>query len=133
METGKVTGIVSVIEPTKTYGEKGFKKRLVVLEQQFGETWTSYIPVEFCRHDCEVADNLTEGDEVTIEYQLTGRKWQKDFDAEPRYFLAAQFVSYSDHKKMKEDAGETAHVSKTSSIPSIDINEERPVNDDVPF
>ena len=130
METGKVTGIVSVIEPTKTYGEKGFKKRLVVLEQHLSETWSNYIPIEFCRHDCEVADNLTEGDEVTIEYQLTGRSWQRDPDSEVKYFLAAQFVSYSDLKKYDQSG---ANNAKSVSVPTIDVNEERPATEDVPF
>jgi len=36
MSDGKITGKVSVIEETKTYGAKGFRKRLVVLEQDNG-------------------------------------------------------------------------------------------------
>ncbi len=33
MSEGKVKGIVHVVEETKTYGQKGFRKRLVVLER----------------------------------------------------------------------------------------------------
>tara|TARA_E500000331_G_scaffold128210_1_gene125568 strand:- start:432 stop:833 length:402 start_codon:yes stop_codon:yes gene_type:complete len=133
MDTGKVTGIVSVIEPTKTYGEKGFKKRLVVLEQQFGETWTTYIPIEFCRHDCQAADNLTEGDEVTIEYQLKGNKWLgQDGNSDPKYFLSAEFVSYSDLKKY-DPPEQSESGSKAKEVPTIDVNEERPATEDVPF
>jgi len=36
MSESKVRGIVHLIEETKTYGQKGFRKRLVVLEQDNG-------------------------------------------------------------------------------------------------
>ena len=43
MSDGKIRGIVHFIEETKTYGQKGFRKRLVVLEQDKGR-FTNFIP-----------------------------------------------------------------------------------------
>ena len=60
MSDAKVRGTVHVIEDTKTYGQKGFRKRLLVLEQE-NERFTNYIPVEFLRDDCDRADGLEVG------------------------------------------------------------------------
>ena len=46
MSDAKVSGVIHLIEETKTYGNKGFRKRLVVLEQDKG-SFTNYIPVDF--------------------------------------------------------------------------------------
>ena len=48
MKDPTVRGVVHLIEETKTFGQKGFRKRLVVLEQSKG-TFTNYVPVEFVR------------------------------------------------------------------------------------
>lgn len=47
MSEGVVQGTVHVVEDTKTYGQNGFRKRLVVLEQETGALrimflWNSY-------------------------------------------------------------------------------------------
>lgn len=93
MSETKVRGIVHVVEETKTYGQKGFRKRLVVLEQDTGR-FTNYIPVEFLRDNCELADDMNVGDDVEVSYQLSGRKWQKDPSSEVKYFLTAEALSF---------------------------------------
>ena len=91
-EVNKISGTVSVIEETKTFGAKGFRKRLVVIEQELG-SFTNVIPIEFTRDACDTVDQLHVGDSVTIEFRLSGRKWQKDQDSEVRYFLSAEASS----------------------------------------
>ena len=93
MSETKIRGVVSVVEETKTYGQKGFRKRLVVLEQDNGR-FTNHIPVEFMRDNCELADDLKIGDDVEISYQLSGRKWQRDANSEVKYFLTAEALSF---------------------------------------
>jgi hypothetical protein len=88
-----VTGIVHVIEETKTFGQKGFRKRTVVLEKDNGR-FTNYIPVEFLRDSCDTVDEMKVGDEVEISYQLSGRKWQRDENSEVKYFLSAEAFSF---------------------------------------
>jgi hypothetical protein len=93
MSDATVSGAVHLIEETKTYGKKGFRKRLVVLEQEKG-SFTNYIPVEFIKDSCDTVDDLNVGDEVEIRYRLSGRRWQKDASSEPRYFLSAEALSF---------------------------------------
>src|SRR5690606_14088913 len=92
MSDARLRGIVHLIEETKTYGQKGFRKRLVVLEQNNGR-FTNYIPVEFTNDGCDRANELKVGDEAEITYRLTGRKWQKDPQSEVKYFLSAEAIS----------------------------------------
>lgn len=93
MSDAKVRGVVHLIEETKTYGQKGFRKRLVVLEQDDGR-FTNYIPLEFIQDACESVDEMNLGDEVEISYRLSGRKWQKDSNSEVKYFLNAEATSF---------------------------------------
>ncbi len=108
MSESKIRGVVHLIEDTKTYGQKGFRKRLVVLEQDNGR-FTNYIPVEFLRDACDTVDDLNVGDEVEISFQLAGRKWQRDPDSEVKFFLSAEALSFkvlSGAGSKKESAGE---------------------------
>ncbi len=88
-----VTGQVHLIEPTKTFGQKGFRKRTVVLEQTTGR-FTNYIPLEFVSDACDSVDSLKVGDKVKVTYRLTGRKWQKDAMSEVKFFLNAEATGY---------------------------------------
>ncbi|OUT61350.1 hypothetical protein SV7mr_04260 [Stieleria bergensis] len=88
-----VTGVIHLIEETKTYGSKGFRKRMVVLEQDKG-SFTNFVPVEFTRDACDSVDELNEGDEVEITYRLSGRRWQKDANSEVRFFVNVEALSF---------------------------------------
>ena len=88
-----VNGQVHLIEPTKTFGQKGFRKRTVVLEQMNGR-FTNYIPLEFISDACDSVDKLKVGDKVKVTYRLTGRKWQKDEMSEVKFFLSAEATGY---------------------------------------
>ena len=94
MSDPTVGGKVIVIEETKTYGQKGFRKRLVVLEQDKGR-FSNYVPIEFTNDNCDKVDGLNVGDEVEVAYRLNGRKWQKDPSAEVKYFVNIEALSYS--------------------------------------
>ncbi len=93
MSDSRVTGIVHLIEETKTYGQKGFRKRVVVLEQDKG-SFTNYVPVEFTRDSCDSVDEMNVGDEVEIVYRLNGRRWQKDEQSEVKFFLNAEAITF---------------------------------------
>jgi hypothetical protein len=70
MSTGKIEGKVHFIEETKTYGQKGFRKRLIVIEQENGR-FTNYLPIEFVQDSCDEADQMTVGSEVEVSYFLS--------------------------------------------------------------
>ncbi len=128
MSESKVRGIVHLIEETKTYGQKGFRKRLVVLEQDNGR-FANFIPVEFVRDSCESVDEMSVGNEVEISYKLSGRKWQKDPSSEVRFFLSAEAISFkvlTAGTPAGEETGDSAAAANDAFADSYDEN-------DIPF
>lgn len=123
MSEATVRGIVHLVEDTKTYGQKGFRKRLVVLEQA-SERFTNYIPIEFTGDSCENADGLSEGQDVEFTYRLSGRRWQKDSQSEVKFFLNAEAVSY---KVLGGAPDDTAQADPNDAFA------EAAQDDDVPF
>lgn len=123
MSDAKVSGIVHLIEDTKTYGNKGFRKRLVVLEQDKG-SFTNYIPVDFIRDTCDTVDDLNQGDEIEVSYRLSGRRWQRDASSEVKYFLSAEAISF----KLLQSSGETMteRISEPNSALAEAGEEEAP-------
>ena len=125
MSDAKVSGVVHLIEETKTYGNKGFRKRLVVLEQDKG-SFTNYIPIEFIRDSCDSVDEMNVGDEVEVTYRLSGRRWQRDESSEAKYFLSAEATGFK-------------HLSGGGGSPAPDAADannalaEAADDDDVPF
>jgi len=103
MGDAKVRGTVHLIEETKTFGQKGFRKRMVVLEQEKG-SFTNYVPLEFTRDACDSVDQLQVGDEVEVEYFLNGRKWQRDAQSEVKYFVNVEATGF----KLIGDGGDSA-------------------------
>jgi hypothetical protein len=93
MSEWMVRGTVHVIEETKTFGQKGFRKRLVVLEQDKGK-FTNYIPLEFVQDSCDAVDELKVGDEIDVPFRLSGRKWQRDPNSEVKFFLSAEATGF---------------------------------------
>ena len=123
MSNPTFTGKVHLVEETKTYGQKGFRKRLVVLEQE-NTKFPNFVPFEFVQDACEQADNLNVGDEIEMTYRLSGRKWQKDPGSEVKYFLNAEAINF---KKLAEaSAGADAGAAN-------DAFAEAANDDDAPF
>ncbi len=131
MSDGKLRGVVHFIDETKTYGQKGFRKRLVVLEQNDGR-FANFVPFEFIQDGCNTVDQLNVGDQVEIEYRLAGRKWQRDANSEVKYFLNAEalgFVTLSTGGGAPAGAdGFDDPNDANSQLAEID-----PDNEDVPF
>ncbi|MCA9195648.1 MAG: DUF3127 domain-containing protein [Planctomycetales bacterium] len=93
MNDPKVQGTVHLIEETKSFGQKGFRKRLVVLEQP-GSRFQNFIPVEFLQDACDQVDALQLGDEIEVTYRLSGRKWQRDANSEVKFFLSCEASAF---------------------------------------
>ena len=125
MSDASVKGTIHLIEETKTFGQKGFRKRLVVLEQNKGSGFTNYIPVEFLKDACDSVDDLHLGDEIEVSYRLSGRKWQRDESSDPKYFLSAEAMSF------KVITGNSSDSS--GAAPDIDNALAEAADDDVPF
>ena len=125
MSDALVKGTIHLIEETKTFGQKGFRKRLVVLEQNKGSGFTNYIPVEFLKDACDSVDDLHLGDEIEVSYRLSGRKWQRDESSDPKYFLSAEAMSF------RVITGNSSDSS--GAAPDIDNVLAEAADDDVPF
>ena len=108
MSDARVRGVVHFIDQTKTYGQKGFRKRLVVLAQDNGR-FINYVPLEFTQDACDGVDRLGVGDEVDVQYRLSGRKWQKDADSEVKYFLSAEAIQFEVLQRKPEQTGESVN------------------------
>jgi len=125
MSDATVKGTIHLIEETKTYGQKGFRKRLVVLEQVKGGGFTNYVPVEFLKDACDSVDDLHLGDEIEVSYRLSGRRWQRDESSEPKYFLSAEAMSF----RVLNGGGS----AQSGAGPDIDSALAEAADDDVPF
>ncbi len=133
MSDTKIRGRVHLIEETKTFGQKGFRKRLVVLEQDNGR-FTNFIPLDFIGDACDSVDSLQVGDEVEVNYRLSGRKWQRDAQSEVKYFLSAEATGY----RLVGDGSAGGGSGSSKSRSTGDINDalaEASYDDggDVPF
>ena len=125
MSDATVKGTIHLIEETKTYGQKGFRKRLVVLEQVKGGGFTNYVPVEFLKDACDSVDDLHLGDEIEVSYRLSGRRWQRDESSEPKYFLSAEAMSF----RVLNGGGS----ARSGAGPDIDSVLAEAADDEVPF
>ncbi|MEE2640997.1 MAG: DUF3127 domain-containing protein [Planctomycetota bacterium] len=128
MSDGKVQGKVHLIEETKTYGQKGFRKRLIVLEQSKGR-FENYIPIEFLQDDCDSVDEMSVGNNVEVSYRLSGRKWQKDSRSDVKFFLNLEATDF----QILDGAGGGQSPAKVGSAndafnEAADVDEE-----DIPF
>ena len=129
MNQATVRGLVHHIDTTKTYGQKGFRKRLVVLEES-GARFTNYIPVEFIQDACDTVDDLNVGEEIEIAYRLSGRKWQKDPGSEVKYFVNVEALSF---KVLSGTAASASDSNASSDDANQALSEVEYDENDIPF
>ena len=99
---------------------------MVVLEQSGGR-FTNYIPVEFTNDGCDRVDDMHVGDEVEVNYRLTGRKWQRDPQSEVKFFLSAEATNF------RVVRGQGGDDSGSFSDPNDAFNDAASGDEDVPF
>lgn len=128
MADASITGQVHLIEPTKSFGQKGFRKRLVVLEQVRGK-FTNYVPLDFIGDACDSVDDLKTGDTIRVTYRLSGRKWQRDPDSEVKFFLSAEAVGF----EFADKPGAKKSPTKTAPADEEDFEDFGPDDGSAPF
>ena len=69
----EITGTIKLIGQTETVGEKGFKKRLVVITTN--EQYPQSLPVEFVKDKTSLLDNFTECEQVKCSINLRGSEY----------------------------------------------------------
>ncbi len=83
----EVSGKIKLIDETKTYGAKGFRKREVVIVTS--EQYPQSIMVEFIQDKCDLLNNFSVGQDVKISINLRGREWTNP-QGEVKYFNSIQ-------------------------------------------
>lgn len=83
----QVTGKIRLIGQTQEIGEKGFKKRDVVVTTE--EQYPQHISIQFTQDKCSVLDDYKVGDEVAVDINLRGNEWVNP-QGETKYFNTLQ-------------------------------------------
>ena len=83
----EVTGKVKMIGETQTFGEKGFRKRELVLTTD--EQYPQHILIEFVQDKCDLINEFFMDDVVKVSINLRGREWVNP-QGETKYFNSIQ-------------------------------------------
>jgi len=79
----EITGKIKVLNETQTIGASGFRKREVVIATN--EQYPQTILIEFVQDKCDLLNNYTVNDEVTIAINLRGKEWISP-EGQTKYF-----------------------------------------------
>jgi len=126
----EVQGTVKLIDETKTFGAKGFRKRELVVTTE--EQYPQHIMIEFVQDKCDLLNTFSPGQRVKVGINLRGREWENP-QGEIKYFNSIQ--------GWKIDVLETAQAGSSPGMPPVPpmeafspadhLNEED--HDDLPF
>ena len=75
----EATGKVHKVYPTQTLGEKGFKKRTMLIEPlgQDAEKYKEYIALTVTKDRCAEFDDFAVGEEVKARFFVSSREWKE--------------------------------------------------------
>ena len=75
----EATGKVHKVFPTQTLGDKGFKKRTMLIEphEQEAERYKDYIALTVTKDRCAEFDNFAIGEEVKARFFVSSREWKE--------------------------------------------------------
>jgi len=82
-----LTGTIIEIYDEKVISEK-FKKREFVLEHAPNPEYPDFLKIEVVQNKTDLLDKYKVGDEVTVDINLKGKKWEKG--KESGYFNSIQ-------------------------------------------
>lgn len=69
----EVTGKIRSIGQTQEIGDKGFKKRDIVVTTE--DQYPQHILIQFVQDKTSLLDNLKVGDDVKVSINIRGREW----------------------------------------------------------
>ena len=121
-----VTGKIKLINETQTFGERGFRKRELVLTTS--EEYPQMLMIEFVQDKCDLLDNYSVGQDVNISINLRGREWINP-EGVAKYFNSIQgwrIQASTSASPAPESA--PAPEATTSDLPVVEEE-----SDDLPF
>jgi hypothetical protein len=118
----KLEGKIKVIGETKTFGEKGFRKRDLVITTE--EQYPQSILVEFVQDKCDLLDKFKVGSDVAVGINIRGREWVNP-QGETKYFNSIQ--------GWRIDAIDSNVEPEPDSIPVKYEIQEKGTDEDLPF
>jgi len=83
----EVLGKIKLIGEVQTFGEKGFRKRELVVTTD--EQYPQMIMIEFVQDNCNLLNSYTVGQDVKVGINLRGREWINP-QGEAKYFNSLQ-------------------------------------------
>ena len=114
----EVTGKVKLINDTKEYGEKGFRKRELVITTN--EQYPQNILIEFIQDRTDLLDAYNIGDFVKIDINLRGKEWTND-KGEVKYFNSIQGLRIEKLEESDDDVVSTGNppppVNQPNDLP----------------
>jgi hypothetical protein len=116
----EVTGKIKVLNETKTFGDKGFRKRELVIETD--EQYKQSILIEFVQDKTDLLNAYKVGDNVKVGINIGGREWVNP-QGETKYFNSITGWRI-------EKAGDTPEAKPFEPAPFESDNDD---NDPLPF
>lgn len=114
-----------IVEKYDTQNIKdSFKKREFVLEYAENPQYPEFVKFELIQSNCEQLDSINVGDDVTVNFNLKGRKWT-DPQGEVKYFNSLQAWRID----KKSDSGMETPPPPTQEWAKEDFSQD----DDLPF
>lgn len=116
----EVTGKIKVNGEVKVYGDKGFRKRELVVTTE--EQYPQDILIEFVQDKCDLLDGFKVGDNVKIGINIGGREWVNP-KGETKYFNS--ITGWRIDKEAEDSVGHFENVELSDVVNEAD--------DDLPF
>ncbi len=108
-----------------------FKKREFVVEFAENPQYPEYVKFECIQDKCDMLDNFSAGQQVTISFNLKGRKWTDPKNGEDKYFNTLQAW------KINAESAEPQHQGGNGAPPPPAAGDEpdwlSEDSDDLPF
>lgn len=106
-----------------------FKKREFVVEYAENPQYPEYVKFECIQDKCDMLDNFSAGQEVTVSFNLKGRKWTDPKNGEDKYFNTLQVWRINAESSTPAASGNTPPPPSANDEPDW-LSED---SDDLPF
>lgn len=125
----EISGVIKQKYNTVQVSDK-FKKREFVLTTEANTPYPQHILFQLTQEKTSVLDKYSVGDEVSVSFNLRGRKWNGPQGTKYFNTLEAWFVKGIDKNSQEQGSPEQASSNPRNPMPQVDHED---FNDDLPF